>query len=72
VPDDADYEALRWLLEHPREWSAEDLAAVRFMIETQRAAIADAHPRDERSRANYAGMLDELEAALRVHLETRG
>jgi hypothetical protein len=72
VPDDADYEWLRWLIDHPREWSDDDVASVRSIIAGQRAAIDDAHPRDNRSRAAYQAAIDELEAAMRVHFEGRG
>jgi hypothetical protein len=30
VPDDVDYEWLAWLVEHPKEWSQDDLARARF------------------------------------------
>jgi hypothetical protein len=72
MPDDVDYADLRWLLDHPAEWSGKDVENVRYMIETQKAAIAHAHTKDARRRAGYAALVAELEAALQAHHASRG
>ena len=67
MPDNQDYEWLGWLLSHPEEWTEEDLAAARSIVKTQKRAIRESHPKDEKSRRSYQGLIDELEAAIRRH-----
>ena len=43
MPDDQDYEWLRWLVDHPEQWTDKDLSAARFMISSQKRAIEDMH-----------------------------
>jgi hypothetical protein len=68
VPDDFDYAWLRWLIAHPSEWTSEDLAAVRFLIEEQRRALGELHAKDADGRRSAQVLLDQLELALRSHL----
>jgi hypothetical protein len=68
VPENQDYEWLGRLVDNPEKWTEDDLAAVQFMIETQKRAIADSHPEDEQGRRSYQDVVDQLEAALRAHL----
>ena len=67
MPDDLDYAWLGELLRDPRAWSDGDAATVRSMIATQRAALAEEHPRDATSRLASEQLIDELEIALAVY-----
>jgi hypothetical protein len=37
------------------------------MVENQKRAIRDSHPKDENSRRSYQVVVDQLEAAIRRH-----
>jgi hypothetical protein len=67
MPDDVDYAWLQELLEG-REWSEEDLATARSLLENQQRALDEAHPRDHRNRQ----ALEEVVAALQRALEAHG
>jgi hypothetical protein len=71
MPDDVDYGWLRELLAHPDRWTDDDAASVRVMIENQRRALNDAHPKDDRGRRSSQELIDQLESALKAHLATR-
>jgi hypothetical protein len=67
VPDNQDYEWLGWLVSHPEEWTRDDLDTARWMVENQKHAIRETHPKDEKSRRRYQEVVDQLEAAIRRH-----
>lgn len=68
MPDNQDYEWLGWLVSHPQEWTADDLATARSMIVDQRRAIAESHPLDVKTLRSMQEVVDQLEAAVRTHL----
>ena len=71
MPDDSDYSWLAWLIAHPEKWTEADLSSVRFMILTQKRAIADLHPKDVKGRESMQGVVNELEGAMRAYLARR-
>jgi hypothetical protein len=72
VPDDVDYEWLAWLVEHPNEWSQDDLARARFMLTNQKRALQEAHAEDRTNRQSLQDVANALEAAIQEHLELPG
>jgi hypothetical protein len=69
VPDDFDYAWFGWILAHPDEWSAEDLANAEAVLVVQRQAVAATHPKDKRGRERAAALVSELDTAIRQHRE---
>jgi hypothetical protein len=67
VPDDADYDALRWLIENPERWSAAELETAETLVEHQRRAVEEVHPKDLRGRRDRQALVDRLEAAVRTY-----
>jgi hypothetical protein len=68
VPDDLDYAWLGSLVEHPEQWTEEDLAAARFMLTNQKRALDEAHPRDRARRQSLQETVDALEAAIEKYV----
>jgi hypothetical protein len=68
VPDDQDYEWLRWLVDHPEQWTDKDLSAARFMISSLKRAIEDMHSKDLMGRRRAQEVVDRLEAAVQSYL----
>ena len=64
MPDDFDYAYLGGLLERPEEWTRDDLANAKAMLDNQRRAVAEAHPKDAKNRRTLQGVADALESAI--------
>lgn len=67
MPDNADYAWLEQFLAASATWSEDNLATARSMLENQRRAVEEAHPRDVRGRRSLQEVVDLLEAAIRRH-----
>ena len=64
MPDNLDFEWLRWLVEHPTEWSDADLATAKMIVAWQTRAIEEEHPKDVRGRREKQELVHQLEAAI--------
>ena len=71
MPDNEDYERLAWLVNHPRNWTDSDAATARWLVANQRSAVDAMHPNDVRGRQSAQKVIDELEAAIEVYVNTR-
>ena len=72
VPDDLDYEWFGWLVEHPAEWSRDDLATAEALLASQRLALDDRHPKDRAGRESAQAVVDALESAIQQHRAAHG
>jgi hypothetical protein len=72
VPDDLDYEWFGWLVEHPAEWSRDDLATAEALLASQRLAVDDRHPKDRAGRESARAVVDALESAIQQHRAAHG
>ena len=55
MPDNVDYEWLGQLLANPGHWTEDEHATAQQMLENQRRALADAHPRDREGASRSSG-----------------
>ena len=67
MPDDLDYAWLGWLVEHPGEWTAADLAVAEALVASQTRAVEERHPKDNRGRESAQEVVDALESAVRTY-----
>jgi hypothetical protein len=68
VPDNQDYAWFFSFLAQPEMWTNDDLATARDLLSYQKRAVAEAHPKDRKSRESLQEVVDALEAAIARHL----
>jgi hypothetical protein len=67
VPDDVDYIWLDAFIGDAPNWSTEDVATARSLLADQRRAVAEAHPRDTKTRERLGRVVSSLERAIEKH-----
>ena len=67
MPDDLDYAWLGWLIAHPNEWTPDDLAKAEAVVDEQKRAVEESHPKDTQGRERTQSVVDALESAIETY-----